>query len=96
MVTALTSHDAGKCQLSMFLVSQEDWSKEEEGPWSPFCTGDLLYIIQAQDVSVGSPEILDFKKRKKKKDKSVAQAVWEACQLVFVVLFVFFNKRFLC
>lgn len=56
---ALISHDAVKCQLSMFLVPQEDWSKEEKGPWPFFCTDDLLYIIQAQGVSVGSPEILD-------------------------------------
>lgn len=53
----------------------------------------LLYVIQAQDVSASSPEILY---QGKEKDKSVAQAMWEACQLVFVVLFVFFNKCFLC
>jgi len=44
---------------AVMLVSQEDWSKEEEGPWPLICTDDLLYINQAQDVSVGSPEILD-------------------------------------
>lgn len=60
----LASHDAGKCQMSMFLVSQEDWIKEGGGPRPLICTDDLLYIIQAQDVSVGSPEILDSKKKK--------------------------------
>lgn len=43
---ALLSSDAGKCQLSMLLMSQEPWSSD-----------DLLFVIQAQDVSVGSLEI---------------------------------------
>lgn len=59
---AIPSTDSGKCQLSSFLVSQGDQSNEEEGPQSH--TDDLLFVIQAQDVSVGSPEILDFKKNK--------------------------------
>lgn len=59
---ALPSNDSGKCQLSAFLVSQGNQSNEEEGPQSR--TDDLLFVIQAQDVSVGSPEILDQKIKK--------------------------------